>query len=452
MLSRPIDKWKCRKRTGLCDLLDPPLLITKMVVLSNSPYGRELPFVCSSSSEHFFCYSSVVCIDENQVISNRSIHEKKKNMRQNTTANWVNTSIFLQSCRQSSMCQFTRNYQICMQRMNWRHRQKFGDANGVWYWRECENDEIPFVPPVFYVPSAHVHESIDYLVGTPACIVIKAVSYPIRASVEKLQYAHQQHVNEFRLIVLVIRDRNMWLDRFRTLWNIWNCDVFISGVSCVVYKWKWQDSSKNIWRDPDYRLVLCREENGRNARNSSYAFIVWHIGRFIKRNQWNKLEKNVRPNLQFDILLRTNSMMAGFWIVNNLLGAKEFKMCNELIMETVGALGSKSHQLQGMRHHLSDGKKKIMWICRIRLNGSELDSFRFRFYAWYRNRTLWIVMNRNTRLKMLLWIFVTLSLSWARAYGVVHPKMLFIHWQTWSEITFREKWTRQAYLRSLFFF
>lgn len=94
MLSRPIDKWKCRKRTGLCDLLDPPLLITKMVVLSNSPYGRELPFVCSSSSEHFFCYSSVVCIDENQVISNRSIHEKKKNMRQNTTANWVNTSIF----------------------------------------------------------------------------------------------------------------------------------------------------------------------------------------------------------------------------------------------------------------------------------------------------------------------------------------------------------------------
>lgn len=34
---------------------------------------------------------------------------------------------------------------------------KFGDANGVWYWRECENDQIPFVPHVFYVPSPQLH-------------------------------------------------------------------------------------------------------------------------------------------------------------------------------------------------------------------------------------------------------------------------------------------------------
>lgn len=148
-----------------------PFLITKMFVDSDSPFGEELHFIWSPALTHSNLSPPVLAAISTFVMREIKLFEQLNSwIEKKYAAKHIREQIELPSflldslpfTRPSSNLHETIKYacdEWIMAEWSARHRHKFDDANGVWYWWECENDQIQFVPHVLYDLSR-------YLVGT----------------------------------------------------------------------------------------------------------------------------------------------------------------------------------------------------------------------------------------------------------------------------------------------
>lgn len=341
------------------------------------------------------------------------VDSRRKNMRQNTKENWVSTFFsrdaaihsFIHSCRPCPNLHDTIKY-ICCEWIG-------GIDRSLWMRTACEIDErvwewpnAIFVPHVLYDLSRCERSSADGI--RYASFVIKPCHTRF-AHPSKMYNTHQQHVNEFRLIVLVIRDRNLWLDCILAAHGLaTRIFVSIGCFGCV------RSQNRNFYRK---RLDETIDLFGDEEEKKDVSTRIYHRLDTLNAlsNETNKISRRkLKWQKWFGWMFRSGN------VNSNSMHASQNQL-NEII--TIARwIWIWSTGLY-IRSSFCKGLTEI---------SSREFPFSIRFSAKAPNR-------KGILMKSYFSTSITSPISRLRCD--FHPENVFTHWQTRSAFTFRENWT-----------